>query len=159
MKTTPMRTLYRRRVKQLISELQSANPTYDQSSKMLMRVISNYSMFDADIGSQGAKAKNIYVSIRAQRLLKRVGFERWHSQVINEHQYPLKEMWDAMIEGRRQLTQKKVWNLFCKHHMITVTKQEHEILARVDRDAKAEGLKLTSKMRYRRAGIQITTHK
>jgi len=50
-----MKPLYLRRIQQLIGEVKSENPTYDQSSRMLMRVISNYAMFDADIDSNAEK--------------------------------------------------------------------------------------------------------
>ena len=153
-----MKPLYLRRIQQLIGEVQSENPTYDQSSKMLMRVISNYAMFDADIGSQKAKEKNVYVSVNAKQLLKKLSFEDWHKETRNEHQLPLKEMWDQMIANKNNLTEKEIWNQFRKFPMVTVTKSEHKILATVDSIAKKGNETLTPKERYKRAGIEITRH-
>lgn len=153
-----MKELHKRRVQQLIDEVRSPNPVYDQSVRMLMRVLSNYAMFGIDVSSEKAKKLNKRMSARANILLKKIEFNNWHGHVINEHSYPLKSMWDWMLKEKNTLSITKVWRKF-ENSMVTVTKEEDKALRLVDRQAKLKKLSLTSKKRYKLAGIKIVTSK
>ena len=136
-----------RRLKFLMEEARQ-NAKRDQVTTYAMRVISNYATIEKDASSTKVKSENKNVSETSYKLLLELNsIEKWAKQTINEHQIPLKALWEEIQS--RNLDEKEIWEIFLDAPMITITKKE---------DAKINSLGLRSsseKSRYKKAGIKI----
>ena len=138
-----------RRIEFLINEVNSFDAHYDQSITMLMRIISNYTTVGFNSGSRGVKKKNKNISKKALELKDRYSEEEFHNLTINEHQLPLKDIWDWMIENKNTITVKKVLDKFFEYPFITVTKEENLSLNKIKKKM------LSPEERYQICGIEI----
>jgi len=138
-----------RRIEFLINEVNSFNPHYDQSITMLMRIISNHTTVGSNSGSRGVKKKNKNISKKALELKDRCSDEEFHNLTINEHQLPLKDLWDWMIENKNTITVKKILDKFFEYPFITVTKEENSSLNKIKKK------NLSPEERYQNCGIEI----
>lgn len=142
-------SILNRRVQFLIDECKSEDPLYDQSVTFTMRTISNYTTLGRDCSSKVGKRINTRMSQSAYDLRLTTEFDDFHRRTINEHQYPLKDMWDWMIQNRDHLTIETVLTIFTKYPFVTVTKEEDRSLRRL------RGQSLTPEERYKEVGIEI----
>ena len=136
-----------RRLKFLMEEARQ-NAKRDQVITYAMRVISNYATIDKDASSTKVKSENKNVSEASYKILLELNsFEEWAKQTINEHQIPLKVLWEEIQS--RNLDEKEIWEKFLDAPMITITKKEDVKLNII-------GLRSSSdKSRYKKAGINI----
>ena len=136
-----------RRLKFLIEEARH-NAKRDQVITYAMRVISNYATIGKDASSTKIKSENKNVSEASFKLLLELNpFEEWAKQTINEHQIPLKVLWEEIQSSK--LDEKEIWNLFLNAPMITITKLEDDKLTQL-------GLRSSSdRSRYKQASIDI----
>lgn len=141
----------KRRVEFLIQEAINKSPR-DQVITYCMRVISNYASIGVDAGSYKIKITNKILSRNAETLLeKSTSLKEWTDRCINEHQVPLKEIWDSLCLEGNELRPDEVWNKFYSSKMVTITKEEDRIL-------NCQGLRSKSKnsCRYQQSGIEVT---
>ena len=124
------------------------NAKRDQVTTYAMRVISNYATIGKDASSTKVKSENKNVSEASFKLLLELNsFEEWAKQTINEHQTPLKVLWEEIQS--RKLDEKDIWEIFLDAPMITITKKE-------DVKLNTMGFRSSSdKSRYKKAGISI----
>ena len=136
-----------RRLSFLMEEARQ-NAKRDQVTTYAMRVISNYATIEKDASSTKVKSENKNVSEAAYNLLLELNsFSKWSKQTINEHQIPLKVLWEEIQST--DLDEKEIWEKFLDAPMITITKKEDATLNSI-------GLKSSSdKSRYKKAGINI----
>ena len=136
-----------RRLKFLMEEARH-NEKRDQVTTYAMRVISNYATIGKDALSKQVKSENKNISEAAYNLLLELNsLEKWSKQTINEHQIPLKVLWEEIQSSK--LDEKGIWDIFLDAPMITITKEE---------DDKLNKLKLRTSPdsnRYEIAGINI----
>ena len=124
------------------------NAKRDQVTTYAMRVISNYATIGKDASSTKVKSENKNVSEASYKLLLELNsFEEWAKQTINEHQIPLKVLWEEIQSSK--LDEKEIWNLFLNAPMITITKVEDDKLNKL-------GLRSSpDRNRYEKVGINI----
>ena len=136
-----------RRLKFLMEEARQ-NAKRDQVTTYAMRVISNYATIGKDASSTKVKSENKNVSEASYKLLLELNsFEEWAKQTINEHQIPLKVLWEEIQSSK--LDEKEIWNLFLNAPMITITKVEDDKLNKL-------GLRSSpDRNRYEKVGINI----
>ena len=136
-----------RRLSFLMEEAKQ-NAKRDQVTTYAMRVISNYATIGRDASSTKVKSENKNVSEAAYNLLLELNsLEKWAKQTINEHQIPLKVLYEEIQS--RDLDEKEIWEIFLDAPMITITKKE-------DAKLNSIGLKSSSdKSRYKKADINI----
>ena len=136
-----------RRLKFLMEEARY-NAKRDQVITYAMRVISNYATIGKDASSTKVKSQNKNVSEASYKLLLELNsFEEWTKQTINEHQIPLKILWEEIQSSN--LDEKEIWNLFLNAPMITITKEEDDKLTKL-------GLRSSpDRNRYEKVGINI----
>ena len=136
-----------RRLKFLMEEARH-NDQRDQVTTYAMRVISNYATIGKDAPSKQVKSENKNISEASYNLLLELNsLEKWSKQTINEHQIPLKVLWEEIQSSK--LNEKEIWDIFLDAPMITITKEE---------DDKLNKLKLRTSPdsnRYEIAGINI----
>jgi hypothetical protein len=144
-----LNNVIKRRIQFLITEVNSKNPTYDKSISMLMRLVSNFATIGEDGDSKKVKIKNRNISVNAKKLRDAKSLDEFHDLTINEHQLPLKDLWDWCIKEKKTLNTRDVWNKFCDYPFITITKEENLRLNKIKRE------KLTPELRYQKAGITI----
>ena len=136
-----------RRLKFLMEEARH-NDKRDQVTTYAMRVISNYATIGKDALSKQVKSENKNISEAAYNLLLELNsLEKWYKQTINEHQIPLKILWEEIQSSK--LDEKGIWGIFLDAPMITITKEE---------DDKLNKLRLSTspdRNRYEIAGINI----
>ena len=138
-----------RRVEFLIQEAQSKNPHYDQSVQMIMRLISNYTTVGVNSGSKGVKKLNKNMSEKAWDLKSKLNSDDFHDATTNEHHFPLKDLWDWMIENKEGLSSDQVLDKFYQYPFVTVTREENSALNKLKK------LKLSPEDRYNRCSIKI----
>ena len=143
----PISPILMRRLKFLMEEARQ-NAKRDQVTTYAMRVISNYATIEKDASSTIVKRENKNVSEAAYNLLLELNsFEQWTKQTINEHQIPLKVLYEHIQSN--SLGEKEIWEIFLDAPMITITKKEDAKLTSI-------GLRSSSdKSRYKKAGIKI----
>ena len=144
-----LNNVIKRRIQFLITEANSENPTYDKSISMLMRLVSNFATIGEDGDSKKVKDKNINLSVNAKKLRDAKSFDEFHDLTINEHQLPLKDLWEWCIKEKEKLNTRDIWNKFCDYPFITITKEEDLKLNKIKKE------KLTPELRYQKAGITI----
>lgn len=140
----------KRRIEFLIQEAINKSPR-DQVISYCMRVISNYASIGVDAGSYKIKITNKIISQKAEVLLRKsTSLKEWADACINEHQVPLKEIWDSLCLEGNNLLPADVWNKFYSSKMVTITKEEDQIL-------NSKGLRSESKnsCRYQQSGIEV----
>jgi len=127
----------------------------DQSITFTMRVLSNFASVGSDGQSETIKKLNKCMSKQAWNKLKdSTNFNNWLDNLINEHQMPLKQTWNWIVENSNVLDVKTIWDHFKLYPMVTVLKDENTELnltgnrshgTPVERykDAKIEIVKLT----------------
>ena len=114
-----------------------------------MRLVSNFATFGQDTSSSGAKKINKNISVEAKKIMEHLDFETFHNLTTNEHQLPLKDLWDWCIKEKEKLNTRDIWNKFCDYPFITITKEENLRLNKIKKE------KLTPELRYQKAGITI----
>ena len=146
----------KRRLDLLVAECQVENPCYDDVVKGAMYSISHYATVGKLTLSKPTKKLNANISVEADRLrtaLRRDNPDKWfanfHKLTTNEHQLPLKNMWQMLVEAENHLTVESAWQLFCKYPYVTLTKEENRRLPRNLRKGQ------TPESRYAEAGIEI----
>lgn len=139
----------KRRIDFLLQEANNGSPR-DQIITFCMRVLSNYASVQMDAGSYKIKTLNCRVSKNAEIMLNNCSsLKEWADLCINEHEVPLKEVWDWLRSNSGNLDSSTVWGKFYNHPMVTITKEE-------DRKLNANGLRSkSSENRYAKAGIEI----
>ena len=138
-----------RRVLFLLEEAKNKSPR-DQVITFCMRALTNYATVAKDVSSYQAKILNQRISKEAELLLRQSdSLEQWAKLCINEHELPLKVIWEWLQQDAEKLGPDAVWRKFHQTKMVTVTKQEDEAL-------NAKGLRSgSSKKRYSEAGISV----
>ena len=138
-----------RRLEFILDEARSENPTRDMAITYAMRVISAYVSVGRDFGARGIKKKSKRMSRRAQELRKRVPEAEWLKNVVNEHQEPLKQVWEWIVKEAESLSPEKVLDRFKQWPMVTVTKDEDILLRKF--------ANLDPATRYNKVGIEVLT--
>lgn len=138
-----------RRIEFLLTEVNSKNPNYDKSISMLMRLVSNFATIGEDGDSKKVKSKNRNISEEAKKIRDAKTSDEFHDLTINEHQLPLKDLWEWCIKEKEKLNTSDIWNKFCDYPFITITKEEDLKLNKIKKE------KLTPELRYKKAGIVI----
>lgn len=141
----------KRRIQFLIQEALNKSPR-DQVITFCIRVLSNYASIGMDAGSYKVKITNKIVSRKAEILLNQsTSLKEWAAGCINEHEVPLKEIWNSLCSYGPNLRPKEVWSKFYSSKMVTITKEEDQIL-------NSKGLKSNSNnfSRYIKSGIEVT---
>lgn len=139
----------KRRIEFLRQEALNKSPR-DQVITYCMRVLSNFASIGMDAGSYKVKIANRMVSQEAEILLKQsASLKEWADKCINEHQVPLKEIWDWLCSNDT-LRPDEIWDKFYSSKMVTITKEEDHIL-------NSKGLKSKSdnSCRYLKSGIHV----
>lgn len=136
-----------RRLEFVIAEAAQPSPIRDQAVTFTLRVLGNFYCVGRDCQSNHIKLNSPYRSVAAHQLIesKKAPVE-WLKEVTNEHQEPLKQVWNwlcashlitpAMLEARL-----KQWPI------VVVTAAENARLNKLHSLGPAE--------RYTSAGIQI----
>lgn len=140
----------KRRIEFLIQEALNKSPR-DQVITYCMRVLSNHATVGMDAGSYKVKITNQVLSRKAEILLRQsTSLKEWAEGCINEHQVPLKEIWDWLCSEGKKLCPDEVWHKFYSSKMVTITKEEDQML-------NSQGLKSKSKKfcRYLKSGIEV----
>ena len=136
-----------RRLKFLMEEARH-NEKRDQVTTYAMRVISNYATIGKDALSKQVKSENKNISEAAYNLLLELNsLEKWSKQTINEHQIPLKILWEEIQSSK--LDEKGIWGIFLDAPMITITKEEDDKLNKLRLGTSPD------RNRYEIAGINI----
>jgi hypothetical protein len=139
-----------RRINFLIDDARSNNPHYDISIQHTMRFISNFtSLGICNVGSKGCKKINKNISKNAFDLKRRISFDNFDKMTTNEHQLPLKDLWDWMIENKNKLTKELVFEQFVQYPFVTITKEENSRLNKIKKQ------KFSPEDRYKFANIEI----
>lgn len=138
-----------RRIEFLLNEVKSPNPQYDKSISMVMRLISNYTTVGIDLDSKGVKRINKNTTKKSEELRSKLHFDEFHKLTTNEHHFPLKDLWNWMIENQKELTVQKVLDKFHEYPFITVTNEENSLLNKLKKQ------KLSPEDRYRLSNIEI----
>lgn len=139
-----------RRIEFLLNEARSDHPWRDQTVTYAMRVISNYCAIGRDAGSSHIKKYNQRISKEALKLKNEIPFDEWIRETINEHQEPLKVIWDWLLDEKDSLTVQLVLDRFRKYPMVIITKDENSTLNRLGLSSNGD-----PEERYRQAGIEI----
>jgi hypothetical protein len=116
---------------------------------MLMRLVSNFATFGQDTSSRGAKKINKNISVEAIKLKDAKSPDEFHDLTINEHQLPLKDLWEWIIENKDVIDEDCVFSKFIEYPFVIITKEED---LRLNKNKKE---KLTPELRYQKAGITI----
>ena len=123
----------------------------DNATTFTLRALSNYATIGKDAGSAAIKKINTRVSENAYKLLKTQGLEVYCKQTINEHPKPLSQTWEWLIENAKDnLSIARVWKEFCDFPMVTVTKDEDNVI-------KGKGLNSKGTVEERYSNIKIIT--
>jgi hypothetical protein len=102
----------KRRIEFLIQEALNKSPR-DQVITYCMRVLSNHATVGMDAGSYKVKITNQVLSRKAEILLRQsTSLKEWAEGCINEHQVPLKEIWDWLCSEGKKLCPDEVWHKF-----------------------------------------------
>ena len=142
-------TIYRR-IKFLIDEVNSNNPEYDMSVTNTMRLISNYTTVGLPkLTSKGVKKLNKKISRNANELRLEMSFDDFHKNTTNEHQFPLFDLWNWMIENKKDLTNEIVLKKFEQYPFITITNEENSKLN------KLKSINLSPEERYKMVNIEV----
>ena len=153
--------LIERRLEFLRQEATSSDRAYDLAVRFIMRGLSNhFSIGKFDTKSFDVKLVNRRMSRAARKLLLEGCDEDEWRKTKNEHQEPLKQVWDWMVSQRENLTREAIAARIAAYPMITVTKDEDKRLRDEDEKARRDGdLSWRSpEERYKRAGIEIVEH-
>ncbi len=139
-----------RRADFLLNEARSPKPLRDQTVTYAMRVISNYCSIGKDAGSSQIKRANQRISRSAFDLKRTLPFNEWARNTINEHQEPLKLIWNWILTKKDELNSDKVLDRFKEFPMIIITRKENDRLNELGLREKGD-----PEQRYREANIEI----
>jgi hypothetical protein len=115
----------RRRIEFILNEAKFQSKK-DKSITFTMRVLSNYASVGRDGESKSIKELNKCISKAAWEKLKNLNsFNDWLDNLINEHQMPLKQTWQLLLQNSNLLDIESVWNHFKLYPMVTVLKEEN----------------------------------
>lgn len=117
-------TVALRRAAFLIEEACSLDPTYDQTVSSALRVISNWATVRTNGASGFIKWHNRRLSKAAWELYFRSSDEEWERGTINEHQEPISQVWQWIIENKKSVAPRDILDRMEKWPMITITKEE-----------------------------------
>jgi len=148
-------SLIDRRIRFLISEarLKDSVRVRDQTITYAFRVVTNhFSRCHYDIKSSLLREKCPYRSKKAYELSKKDP-KGWLDKVTNEHQYPIKDAWNWIIEQSGKLTVQDVKDHLMKWPVVVVTKEENNELHKYD-SARGD-LPIDPNQRYHIAGIKV----
>lgn len=129
----------------------NARDKRDQSITYTMRVLSNIATIGKDAGSSYIKKNNKYLSVGAlSRFIEmNYDFSSWNKCVINEHRVPLSALWELLLD-KKISTPDQVWDWFLINKMVTILKEEDNILKSLGLNSSAHN------DRYFIAGIEVT---
>jgi len=122
----------------------------DQAITFVMRVLSNHASIGKDAQSTPIKKINRLVTKKAKEMLLTKGIEFFCKETINEHQKPIKQIWEWLKNNAHNLTVEDVWKEFCEYPMVTVTKDEDAYMRKKGLNSKG-----SLKERYLDLGIEI----
>ena len=124
----------------------------DQVVTYAMRVLSNHATIGKDAGSAEIKKQNKTISEGAKKLLHSVDLTTYCQNTINEHPKPIQLTWEWLRDHADTLSIEEVWNEFSNNPMVTVTKDEDNMI-------KASGQNSIGDMqsRYTDLGITLVT--
>ncbi|MGA7971478.1 MAG: hypothetical protein WCA36_01610 [Pseudolabrys sp.] len=144
-----------RRIAFLLNEAKSDNPAYDQVVRYALRVISNFYSCGDDVSSSKARLVNKHISRRASDLRAEISDDKkWIKKVTNEHQEPLRQVWDRMIENKDTLTLEMIATWISRWPMVVVTTCENNWL-REKAKMRPKGSFIDAEQRYRDVGIEV----
>jgi hypothetical protein len=146
-----------RRTQILLAEAR-AEKSARQDIKLMMRVISNVATVGKDLGSKAIYKSNPYLSKKAKYVLEGCkSFDEWignkkkqlDRKVINEHQYPLQDLWNDIRQNVDSYDPQTIWKKFIEYPMVSILVEENAEL----NNKKYKGL--TPYDRYLNAGIEV----
>ncbi|MDP3895908.1 MAG: hypothetical protein Q8Q62_04460 [Mesorhizobium sp.] len=132
-----------RRVEFLLNEARQDIPVRDQAITFTMRAITNYLSIGKDCKSaylslkcphRSRSAQASYISLVGSgpwargELLRRE--HEWRKGVMNEHQEPLAQVWQWLIQEKHNVALEDVIDRFRMWPVVVVTKQENNDLRR-----------------------------
>jgi hypothetical protein len=153
----PIPVFVERRIQILLAEAR-AEKSARQDIKLMMRVISNVATVGKDLGSQAIYKSNPYLSKKAKYALEGCkSFEEWvgnkkiklDRKVINEHQYPLQDLWNDIRQNAYSYDSQTIWEKFIEYPMVSILIEENAEL----NNKKYKGLAPYD--RYLNAGIEV----
>jgi len=115
-----------RRLQFIIDEASLPNPIYDQTVRMAFRVATNFYCVGRDCGSEYVYEFSRYRSEEANKVWRSGD---WKKQLHNEHQEPLKVVWDWIINDG-QVTTKRLEERLRKWPMVVITRDEERGIAK-----------------------------
>jgi hypothetical protein len=132
-----------RRIEFLIIEASQAEPIYDQTVKMALRVLSNFYQFGRDYGSRGVRENCRYRTRAAHERIMNCKDGSWHKAVTNEHQKELGQIWDWMCERKGNVTIAEVVGQLKEWPMVVVLQEENKKLPKKQPpDARYRGIEV-----------------
>ncbi len=127
-KVRDWQSIAHRRAQFLINEARSSDPTYDQTVRYALRVISNWATVGKDCSSAEIKWLNPRVSEKALELYDAVSDEEWLKRTTNEHPEPISVVWQWICEQGDHITPEAILARAKQWPMVTVTLEEDRLL-------------------------------
>jgi len=119
-----------RRAEFVLAEARCDNHFRDQTITFALRVISNWATVGKDGSSNFIKWNNTRVSESAWILYENSTDKEWESLTINEHQEPLKQVWEWIVKDKNNISATDIINRLKEWPMITITKEEDNIIVK-----------------------------
>lgn len=116
----------------------------------LQRVITNYLFAGQNAGSRELKKLCFFMSKKAAELYHRVEFSEFHDLTTNEHQEPLIQNWNWLIQNIDNVTAVRLLDRLIIFPMVVITKEENSSLNKMGYRSKGE-----PDERFRAASIEI----
>lgn len=121
-----------RRIDYLIKEATAKDPIRDQSVTYALRVITNFFSIGEDAKSDKLRERCPFRSEKAHALRRSLerqygekeAKQKWGKLVINEHAYPLKDMWEWILGKGDDLTIQNITTQLKKWPTVVVTRCE-----------------------------------
>jgi hypothetical protein len=149
-----------RRAEFVLNEARNNFLKRDIAITMTLRAVSNYLTVRKDGQSRNVKMANTKISLGADELKKiltkeygawnREAQHAWHKGTTNEHQMPLKWIWEILKKNARDMSASDLCDLLKKYPYVTVTNEENFRL-----NSKQAKSAKTPEDRYRIAEINL----
>jgi hypothetical protein len=150
----------RRRVAFVLDEASQPRPIRDQTVTFALRVIGNYLEVGQDCQSPYLAYNCRYRSRRAHESYLNLGDiptlalrSEWRKMVVNEHQYPLAQLWNWIVENHSTLTAELILERMKAWPIVVITKDEDRCLRLRARERGGEAIDPAE--RYRQADIEV----
>jgi len=114
-----------RRLQFIINEARQEYPIYDQTVRYAFRVVTNFYSIGKDGGSSAVYKGARYRSQAAHDLIRS---GNWKGKLLNEHQEPLKAVWDWICAEKGSVTATQIEERLKRWPMVVLTREENNAL-------------------------------